>query len=190
MSSEFEKIVTENINLVYHMLKKLGYYHNLDEYEDIAMIGLIKGVKSYDKSKGIALSTYLGTCIKNAIYNHSKLQSNPKRNNGILPVSLSTIITIDSQKDIELQDILKSDVNVSNEVIEKILIEDIIKEIGLMSLEKQFIINSYFGINDYEKLNQIQIAKKLNTSQTNICKFIKKFINKMKEKYEVKNEDR
>lgn len=186
MNSDFENIVTENINLVYHMLQKLGYYHNLDEYEDIAMIGLVKGAKSYDKSKGIALSTYLGTCIKNEVYNHSRIQTFQKRNNGILPISLSTIISIDNQKDIELQDILKSDENVLNKVIKKMLIEDILKEIRLMNSEKQFIINSYYGINGYEKLNQIQIAKKLNTSQTNICRFIKKFINKMKEKYEVK----
>ena len=45
------KLILENINLVYHILKKMGLYDKLDEYYDIGIIGLVKASKKYDKSK-------------------------------------------------------------------------------------------------------------------------------------------
>ena len=51
-----------------HMLKK--YYTQSEEQADlisIGTIGLIKGISSFDPSKGAKLATYAARCIENAI---------------------------------------------------------------------------------------------------------------------------
>lgn len=51
-----------------HMLKK--YYAQSSDQDDlisIGTIGLIKGISSFDPSKGARLATYAARCIENAI---------------------------------------------------------------------------------------------------------------------------
>lgn len=53
---------------VVHMLKK--YYAQSSDQDDlisIGTIGLIKGISSFDPSKGARLATYAARCIENTI---------------------------------------------------------------------------------------------------------------------------
>ena len=65
-----EKLVLDNVNLIYLVLKKLGLYNNHEEYFDLGMIGLVKGAKTFNKELGYNASTYLYRCIYNEIYCH------------------------------------------------------------------------------------------------------------------------
>ena len=61
-------LVERNLRLVAHIMKK--YYANTADQEDlisIGTIGLIKGVATFDPSKGARLATYAARCIENAI---------------------------------------------------------------------------------------------------------------------------
>ena len=61
-------LIERNLRLVAHIMKK--YYANVDDQEDlisIGTVGLIKGVNSYDTSKGVRLATYAARCIENPI---------------------------------------------------------------------------------------------------------------------------
>jgi len=58
-----------NLRLVAHIMKK--YYAADFEQEDlisIGTIGLIKGITTFDPSKGARLATYAARCVENAIY--------------------------------------------------------------------------------------------------------------------------
>ncbi len=62
------KIIEHNLRLVAHIVKK--YTSNPEEQDDlisIGTIGLIKGVNTFDESKGIKLATYASKCIENTI---------------------------------------------------------------------------------------------------------------------------
>lgn len=62
-------LIEHNLRLVAHVLKK--YYAQSAEQEDlisIGTIGLIKGIESFDPSKGARLGTYAARCVENAIY--------------------------------------------------------------------------------------------------------------------------
>ena len=53
---------------LHHMLKK--YYAQSSDQDDlisIGTIGLIKGISSFDPSKGARLATYAARCIENTI---------------------------------------------------------------------------------------------------------------------------
>ena len=61
-------LIEHNLRLVSHIIKK--YYVQSADQEDlisIGTIGLIKGISSFDPSKGAKLATYAAKCIENAI---------------------------------------------------------------------------------------------------------------------------
>ncbi len=61
-------LIERNLRLVAHVAKK---YQSLkvdpDDIVSIGTIGLIKGITSFDMTKGSRLSTYVARCIDNAI---------------------------------------------------------------------------------------------------------------------------
>ena len=59
-------LIERNLRLVAHIIKK--YYTQSADQEDlisIGTIGLIKGISSFDPSKGARLATYAARCIEN-----------------------------------------------------------------------------------------------------------------------------
>ena len=62
-------LIEHNLRLVAHIMKK--YYTQESNQEDlisIGTIGLIKGITTFDLSKGSRLATYAARCVENAIY--------------------------------------------------------------------------------------------------------------------------
>ncbi len=62
------KLIEHNLRLVAHIAKK--YSGNSWDNEDlisIGTIGLIKGISSFDASKGTRLATYAARCVENPI---------------------------------------------------------------------------------------------------------------------------
>ena len=62
------KLIEHNLRLVAHIIKK--YYTQNGDQDDlisIGTIGLIKGISSFDPSKGARLATYAARCIENTI---------------------------------------------------------------------------------------------------------------------------
>ena len=60
-------LIERNLRLVAHIMKK--YYTQVSDQEDlisIGTIGLIKGIESFDDSKGARLATYAARCVENA----------------------------------------------------------------------------------------------------------------------------
>ena len=61
-------LIERNLRLVAHIMKK--YYAQSSDQEDlisIGTIGLIKGISTFDPSKGARLATYAARCVENAI---------------------------------------------------------------------------------------------------------------------------
>ena len=61
-------LVERNLRLVAHIMRK--YYSPNADQEDlisIGTIGLIKGISTFDVSKGARLATYAARCVENAI---------------------------------------------------------------------------------------------------------------------------
>ena len=68
-------LIERNLRLVAHIMKK--YYTQTADQDDlisIGTIGLIKGISSYDPTKGARLATYAARCIENEILMHFRAQ--------------------------------------------------------------------------------------------------------------------
>ena len=60
-------LIERNLRLVAHIAKKYtGSGYQTDDLISIGTIGLIKGISSFDASKGARLATYAARCIENA----------------------------------------------------------------------------------------------------------------------------
>ena len=79
-------LIERNLRLVAHIMKK--YYAVTSDQEDlisIGTIGLIKGISTFDTSKGARLATYAARCVENAILTPTTLRVStlhPKASNG------------------------------------------------------------------------------------------------------------
>ena len=70
------RLIEHNLRLVAHVVKK--YSNSMYETDDlisIGTIGLIKGIESFDDSKGARLATYAARCIENAILTPTTLRA-------------------------------------------------------------------------------------------------------------------
>ncbi len=80
-------LIERNLRLVAHIMKK--YYAQTSDQEDlisIGTIGLIKGITTFDASKGARLATYAARCVENAILTPTTLRVStlhPKASNGL-----------------------------------------------------------------------------------------------------------
>ena len=80
-------LVERNLRLVAHIMKK--YYAQTSDQEDlisIGTVGLIKGITTFDASKGARLATYAARCVENAILTPTTLRVStlhPKASNGL-----------------------------------------------------------------------------------------------------------
>ena len=80
-------LIERNLRLVAHIMKK--YYVPGADQEDlvsIGTIGLIKGITTFDASKGARLATYAARCVENAILTPTTLRVStlhPKASNGL-----------------------------------------------------------------------------------------------------------
>ena len=78
-------LIERNLRLVAHIMKK--YYAQTSDQEDlisIGTIGLIKGITTFDHTKGARLATYAARCVENAILTPTtlvKIRLHP----GVLP---------------------------------------------------------------------------------------------------------
>ena len=80
-------LIERNLRLVAHIMKK--YYAQTADQEDlisIGTIGLIKGITTFDTTKGARLATYAARCVENAILTPTTLRASalhPKASNGL-----------------------------------------------------------------------------------------------------------
>lgn len=167
----------DNINLIYFVLKQLNIYNKngIDEYFDVGMLGLVKGLKTYSERKGV-ISTYLVKCIRNEIVMELRNQKTDKRNNGVKPISINTPTT----DNLTIEDTIKSDFD----MLEYEIKNERIKELGvainaLKPIEKRVIIDIYFN-----NKTQLEIAEEIGFRQSYVSRIKTKAIKKLRAWFE------
>ncbi len=172
-----EILINHNMRLVVHIAKKFKGAFDIDDLISIGSIGLIKGVRTYNPSKNVAISTYLGTCISNEI----KLQFRKIPKYKI--VSLEKSFVKEDDKDGNLFDVFCSDEHEINELISSKVVRyqlEIIMKENLSSIDYE-ILSLRFGFSNGEPLTHSEIAKKLNMGRTTIVRHCNDAINTLKE---------
>lgn len=171
-------LIKHNLRFVLHIIKEMGLCLKLYDYEDfisIGIIGLTKGIDSFDRTKGYALTSYLSTCIKNEIF--MMMRKNKKYvSNTNITIDNSTSHWIEGEIDYDSS--LVSFDNPQEDVIEKITYEEVLREIKHLSEVEQKVIT--FTYLTKKPLTQLEIATKLNLSQSYVCRVQKTALKKLR----------
>lgn len=173
------KLIEHNLRLVVHIAKK--YSSSVRDNEDLislGTIGLIKGINSFNPSKGTRLATYVARCIENEIL---MLMRANKKSQG--EVSLNDPIGTDKEgNQILLMDIIGAD---EEDVIREIDTREKIKKLyynieNLLDNREKEIIKLRYGIIDGNPRTQSEIAEEMGISRSYVSRIEKKAIQKLR----------
>lgn len=175
-------LIERNLRLVAHVAKKYNSA-NADQEDliSIGTIGLIKGINSFNISKGARLSTYISRCIENEILMYLRITKK-------LGAEVYLEDTIGKDKDdnsVTLKEVLENnEKNIEDEVDLKLKVKklyDKIKEV-LKDREKT-IIELRFGLNGDKPKTQKQIAKMMGISRSYVSRIETKAIGKLAQEF-------
>ena len=171
-------LIERNLRLVAHVCKKYNSTNiELDDLISIGTIGLIKGINSFDSSKGVRLATYVSRCVDNEILMY--LRSIKKLNSEFY---LEEPIGKDKDDNtITLQEILESNNRpIEDEVDLKFKIKRLYEKIReILKDREKTIIELRFGLNGDKPKTQKQIAKMMGISRSYVSRIETKAIGKL-----------
>ena len=157
-------LIERNLRLVAHIVKK--YYAQMSDQEDlisIGTIGLIKGITTFDTSKGARLATYAARCVENEILMYFRSQKKSSQD-----VSLSDIIETGTDgAALALMDVVSDDVDLLETISTRERIEQVRKAVDacLTAQERQVICMRY-GLEGFSPHRQREVAEKTGISRS------------------------
>lgn len=175
------RLIEHNLRLVAHIIKK--YYSNYSDQEDLISIGtirLIKGINSFDYTKGTRLATYASRCIENEILMHFRSQKKSAQD-----ISMSEPIDTDSEGNpLTLSDIVYTDDTIADDLDKKIKIEKLREYINEMedSRDREIILKRY-GLFMSKPMTQREIAEEMGISRSYVSRIEKRALKKLREKF-------
>ena len=172
-------LIERNLRLVAHVMKK--YYTQSNEQEDlisIGTVGLIKGISTFDGSKGARLATYAARCVENEILMYFRRQ---KRVAG--EISLSD--TIETNKDgsaLSLMDVICSDEDLFEDLSNRETYGKLYEALDkVLSRRERTIITARYGLDGKMPKTQREVADENGISRSYVSRIEKKALQKLEE---------
>lgn len=176
-------LIERNLRLVAHVCKKYGTANvEQDDLISIGTIGLIKGIKSFDSSKGVRLATYVSRCIENEVLMHLRAVKK-------LGAEVYLEDTIGKDKDdntVSLQEVIENDErSIEDEVDLKFKIKKLYQKMKeVLKDREKLILEMRFGLDGKKPRTQNQIAKVLGISRSYVSRIETKAIGKLSKEIE------
>ena len=175
-------LVERNLRLVAHVMKK--YYAQTADQEDlisIGTIGLIKGITTFDASKGARLATYAARCVENEILMYFRSTRKSAQD-----VSLSDYIETGTDgAPLELMDVICEDCDLLEQVSDREAVFRLRQAMGksLTEQERTVVVLRY-GLGGRVPLRQRQVAERLGISRSYISRIEKRALQKLRKELE------
>ena len=175
-------LIERNLRLVAHVCKKYSTAKvEQDDLISIGTIGLIKGINSFEASKGVRLATYAARCIDNEILMY--LRSTKK-----LGAEVYLEDPIGKDKDdntVTLQEVLENDDrSIEEEVDLKFKIKKLYKKMKeVLKDREKTIIELRFGLDGSKPKTQHEIAQKMGISRSYVSRIETKAIDKLSKEF-------
>ena len=175
-------LIERNLRLVAHIMKK--YYTQTSDQEDlisIGTIGLIKGIESFDASKGARLATYAARCVENEILMYFRSQKKSSQD-----VSLSDYIETGSDgAALSLMDVVAQEEDLTETISNREDIRKAIRAIDrvLTPQEKEVVVLRY-GLGGNPPQRQREVAKITGISRSYVSRIEKRALQKLRAELE------
>ena len=170
-------LIERNLRLVAHIMKK--YYAQTADQEDlisIGTIGLIKGIATFDASKGARLATYAARCVENEFLMYFRSQKKSSQD-----VSLSDYIETGTDgAALALMDVVSLDEDLMEQVSRRQLQTQLCAAVDtcLSEQERQVIVLRY-GLGGNTPLRQREVADRVGISRSYVSRIEKRALEKL-----------
>lgn len=175
-------LIERNLRLVAHIMKK--YYAQTADQEDlisIGTIGLIKGVSTFDPSKGARLATYAARCVENEILMYFRSQKKSSQD-----VSLSDYIETGTDgAPLALMDVVSLD----DDMLERLTDREAIGTLGkavrdCLTEQERLVITLRYGLDGREPKRQREVAAVTGISRSYVSRIEKRALEKLRAELE------
>jgi RNA polymerase sporulation-specific sigma factor len=171
-------LIEHNLRLVAHIMKK--YYALEADQEDlisIGTIGLIKGISTFDPSKGARLATYAARCAENEILMHFRSQRKSSQD-----VSLSDYIETGTDgAALSLMDVVSEDCDLLEQVAARESVEELRKAVsGCLTDQERQVIQLRYGLEGSVPRRQREVAQITGISRSYVSRIEKRALEKLK----------
>ena len=171
-------LVERNLRLVAHVMKK--YYAQTADQEDlisIGTIGLIKGITTFDPSKGARLATYAARCVENEILMYFRAGRKSAQD-----VSLSDYIDTGTDgAPLALMDVVSEDADLMEQVANRETVEQLRRAVDTCLTEQErTVIRLRYGLDNQTPLRQREVADRTGISRSYVSRIEKRALKKLK----------
>lgn len=171
-------LIERNLRLVAHIMKK--YYSCASDQEDlisIGTIGLIKGITTFDSSKGARLATYAAKCAENEILMHFRAQKKTAQD-----VSLSDLLETGSDgATLSLMDVVADDCDLLEQVASREAVKRLRGAIQeCLTEQERTVIALRYGLNGEKAHRQREVAEITGISRSYISRIEKRALQKLR----------
>ena len=171
-------LIERNLRLVAHIMKK--YYTQTSDQEDlisIGTIGLIKGITSFDASKGARLATYAARCVENEILMYFRSQRKSSQD-----VSLSDYIETGADgAALSLMDVVGEEEDLLETISTKERLKQVRKAVeGCLTDQERQVVLMRYGLGGLKPCRQREVAQMLGISRSYVSRIEKKALGKLK----------
>ena len=171
-------LIERNLRLVSHIMKK--YYAITSDQEDlisIGTIGLIKGITTFDATKGARLATYAARCVENEILMHFRAQKKSAQD-----VSLSDFIDAGNDGSaLSLMEVISDD----QDLLEQVSTRETVRKLRLvidreLTPQERTVIVCRFGLDGNAPMRQHEVAAKCGISRSYASRIEKRALQKLR----------
>ena len=171
-------LIERNLRLVAHIMKK--YFTQTADQEDlisIGTIGLIKGISSFDVSKGARLATYAARCVENEILMYFRSQRKSSQD-----VSLSDYIETGSDgAELSLMEVIGSDEDLLETVSAKEAAERVRLAVNTCLTEQECcVIKMRYGLDGQAPKRQREVAQRTGISRSYVSRIETRALKKLR----------
>ena len=175
-------LIERNLRLVAHIMKK--YYAQTADQEDLISIGtfgLMKGISTFDASKGARLATYAARCVENEILMYFR-----SRKKSAQDVSLSDYIETGTDgAALALMDVVSEDVDLLEQVSDRQQLEQLRKALDRVLTEQEaLVIRLRYGLDDDRPCRQREVAAITGISRSYVSRIEKRALEKLRQALE------
>ena len=143
----------------------------------IGTIGLIKGISTFDPSKGARLATYAARCVENEILMYFRAGRKSAQD-----VSLSDYIETGTDgAPLALMDVVSEDVDLTEQVAGKETVEQLRRAVdSCLTDQERLVIRLRYGLDTETPLRQREVADRTGISRSYVSRIEKRALKKLR----------
>ena len=175
-------LIERNLRLVAHIMKK--YYAQSADQEDlisIGTIGLIKGISTFDASKGARLATYAARCAENEILMYFRSQRKSAQD-----VSLSDYIETGADgAALSLMDVVAEDMDLLERISTREQIHQLREALQrVLTDQEREVVQLRYGLRGNPPMRQREVSEVTGISRSYISRIEKRALQKLRKAIE------